>query len=109
MTLTAVILDGAKSDFREIKKYVKKHFGDSVWTEVNNEFKNTIQHITINPMLGTQVEELAGLGYDNFRKILVRQTRVVYEFDSQQTIVHMFVHTKRDFKTHLANRLLSPI
>jgi mRNA-degrading endonuclease RelE of RelBE toxin-antitoxin system len=65
--------------------------------------------ITTNPMLGTHVEELAELGYDNFRKTLVRQTRVVYEFDSQKLIVHMFVHTKRDFKTHLEKRLLTPI
>ena len=109
MTRNAVILDGAKADFLEIKKYFKKQFGDLVWGEVNQEFKDTIKHITTNPMLGTHVEELAGLGYDNFRKTLVRQTRVVYEFDSQQLVVHMIVHTKKDFKTHLANRLLSPI
>ncbi len=109
MTRNAVILDGAKADFREIKKYVKRQFGDLVWVEVNQEFKDTIKHITTNPMLGTHVEELAELGYDNFRKTLVRQTRVVYEFDSQKLIVHMFVHTKRDFKTHLEKRLLTPI
>ena len=109
MTRNAVILDGAKADFREINKYVKRQFGDLVWVEVNQEFKDTIKHITTNPMLGTHVEELAELGYDNFRKTLVRQTRVVYEFDSQKLIVHMFVHTKRDFKTHLEKRLLTPI
>lgn len=109
MTRNAVILDGAKADFREIKKYVKKQFGDLVWAEVNQEFKATIKHISANPLLGTRLEELAGLGYDHFRKTLVRQTRVVYEFDSQQLIVHMFIHTKRDFKTHLEKRLLAPI
>jgi len=109
MTRNAVILDGAKADFREIKKYVKKQFGDLVWAEVNQEFKDTIKRITHNPALGTHLEELAGLGYDNFRKTFVRQTRVVYEFDSQQVIVHMFIHTRKDFKTHLATRLLAPI
>ena len=109
MTRNALILNGAKTDFREIKKYVKKQFGDLVWAEVNQEFKNTIKHITANPLLGTRIDELDTLGYDNYRKTFVRQTRVVYEFDSQQLIVHMFVHTKRDFKSHLENRLLSPI
>jgi plasmid stabilization system protein ParE len=107
MTRHEVILDGAKSDFSTIKKYVKKQFGDLVWAEVNQEFKETIKHITVNPLLGTHVEELAGLGYDHFRKTLVRQTRVVYEFDSQRVIVHMFIHTKRAFKTHLENRFLA--
>ncbi|MDD2881485.1 MAG: type II toxin-antitoxin system RelE/ParE family toxin [Rhodoferax sp.] len=108
MTRAAVVLDGAKADFSEIKKYVKRQFGDLVWAEVNQEFKDTIKRIAANPLLGTHVEQLAGLGYDNFRKTLVRQTRVVYEFDSQQLIVHMFIHTKRDFKTHLEKRLLAP-
>ncbi|WP_394756078.1 type II toxin-antitoxin system RelE/ParE family toxin, partial [Rhodoferax sp.] len=77
--------------------------------EVNQEFKDTIKHIAANPLLGTRIEELGALGYDNYRKIFVRQSRVVYEFDSQQLIVHMFIHTKRDFKTHLEKRLLAPI
>ncbi len=109
MTRHAVILDGAKEDFREIKIYVKKQFGDLVWAEVNQEFKDAIKHITDNPLHGTRIEELGGLGFDNYRKTNVRQSRLVYEFDSQQLIVHMFIHTKRDFKTHLEKRLLAPI
>jgi plasmid stabilization system protein ParE len=109
VTRAAVILYGAKTDFREIKKHVKKQFGELVWAEVNQEFKSTIKQITTNPMLGTTIDELAGLGFDHFRKTLVRQTRIVYEFDSRQLIVHMFVHTKKDFKTHLVNRLLAHV
>lgn len=109
MKRQAVILDAAKADFSDIKKYVKKQFGDVVWMQVNQEFKDAVKQISANPMLGTPLEELAGLGFDNFRKTLVRQTRVVYEFDNQQLIVHMFVHTKRDFQTHLSHRLLAPI
>jgi len=108
MTRHAVILDGAKADFSEIKKYVKNQFGDLVWAEVNQEFKDTIQHITANPLFDTRIDELDTLGYDNYRKTFVRQTRIVYEFDSQKLIVHMFVHAKRDFKTHLEKRLLAP-
>ncbi len=108
MTRNAVILQGAKTDFREIKAYVKKHFGDSVWAEVNKELKDAINHIAENPMLGTRLEELGLLGYDHFRKTLVRQTRVIYEFDDQQIVVHILIHTKRDFKTHLEQRLLAP-
>ncbi len=108
MTRSAVILDGAKADFRDIKKYIKRQFGDSIWAEVNQEFKDTIKHIATNPLFGTPIEELGFLGYENFRKTLVRQTRVVYEFDSQRLIVHLFIHTKRDFRTHLEARLLAP-
>jgi hypothetical protein len=50
MTRQAIVLDGAMADFSEIKQYVKKQFGDLVWAEVNQEFKNTIGHITANPL-----------------------------------------------------------
>jgi hypothetical protein len=79
-----------------------------VWAEVNQEFKTTIKYLTANPLLGTRIAELGALGYDSYSNTFARQTRVVYEFDSLQFIVHMFVHTKRDFKTHLENRLHSP-
>ncbi len=108
MTRNAVILNGAKADFREIKKNVKKQFGDLVWAEVNQEFKDTIKRLTANPLFGTHIDELNSFGYDNYRKTFVRQTRVIYEFDSKQLIIHMFIHTKRNFKTHLETRLFSP-
>jgi plasmid stabilization system protein ParE len=108
MTRHAVILSGAKADFQEIKKNVKWQFGDLVWAEVNHECKDTIQRLTANPMLGTHLEELGALGYGNYRKTLVRQTRVVYEFDNEQLIIHMFIHTKRDFRAHLEKRLFAP-
>jgi plasmid stabilization system protein ParE len=108
MTRKAIVLDGARADFREIKKQGKKLFGDLVWAEVNQEFKDSIQRITTNPLLGTHIEELGALGYDHYRKTLVWKTRVIYEFDSQQVIIHMFLHTRRDSRTHLEKRLLAP-
>ncbi|MDD5030967.1 MAG: type II toxin-antitoxin system RelE/ParE family toxin [Rhodoferax sp.] len=106
MTRRAVILNGAKADFREIKSYVKKQFGDLEWAQVNQQFKDAIVRITANPRLGTRIEELSDLGFGNYRETLVRQTRVVYEFDHQQLVVHLFIHAKRDFKTHLEKRLM---
>lgn len=107
MTRGAVIVQGAKADFLDIKHYVKKEFGDLVWAEVNQEFKNTLRQIAINPLLGSPIDELELLGFENFRKTLVRQTRVIYEYNPELVVVHLFIHTRRDFKTHLERRLLT--
>lgn len=109
MAHKVLVLESAKADFREIRKYVTKHFGDWVWAEVNQEFKDAIKHLAANPLLGTPVEELSDFGYQHVRQTLVRQTRLVYEFDNKQVIVHLFIHTKRDFRTHLEQRLLAPV
>lgn len=105
MSHKVIILDVAKPDFRDIKSYVKQNFGDIVWNEVNQEFKDTIKAIGLNPESGKLIEELAELGEGNFRQRLVRQTRVIYEYDDKQVLVHMFLHTKRDFRTHLVKRM----
>lgn len=107
MTRKVIILNVAKPDFREIKTFVKSQFGDAVWRTVNEEFKTTINNIALNPEAGKEVEELKELGQENFRTRLVRQTRIVYEYDDKEVLVHMFIHTKRDFRAHLMRRLFN--
>ncbi|MES2047012.1 MAG: type II toxin-antitoxin system RelE/ParE family toxin [Pseudomonadota bacterium] len=107
MIRKVIILDVAKPDYREVKSYVMNQFGETVWNEVNQEFKTTIANIGLNPEAGKVIEELNDLGEGNFRLRFVRQTRIVYEYDDKQVLVHMFVHTKRDFRTHLMKRMFS--
>ena len=106
MTRNVIILDVAKPDFSDIKNHVKSQFGETVWNEVNQEFKDVIKAIGTNPEAGTCLEELKVYGLTNFRQRLVRQTRVIYEFNDSEGLVHMFIHTKRDFRTHLEKRFL---
>jgi toxin ParE1/3/4 len=69
-----VVLDSAKEEFRELKAYVKRNFGDSVWNTVNAEFKAAIRSIQQNPYTGSDIDELKELGFTNFKFALVRQT-----------------------------------
>lgn len=105
MTRKAVILDGAKADFQETKGYVKEKFGDATWQQVHQDFKAAVKRLSANPEFGVPLEELKQFGFANFRKSLVGQTWIVYEYDDSLLIVHMFINTKRDFRTHLINRV----
>jgi toxin ParE1/3/4 len=103
---TIVILDSAKEEFKEIKRYVKAEFGEFTWNKANAEYKKGIQKIKVNPLRGIEIDELEDIGITNVKYILVRQTKVVYELNASEVIVHMFIHTKRDFRAHLLKRLL---
>jgi toxin ParE1/3/4 len=107
MRRKVVILNVAKPDFREIKTYVVAQFGMAVWNEVFEEFKITIDNIGLYPEAGKEIEELEELVQENFRIRLVRQTRIVYEYDHNEVLIHMFIHTLRDFRTHLLKRLFN--
>jgi toxin ParE1/3/4 len=102
-----IILDSAKAEFKDIKSYVKRDFGDFIWNKVNAEYKAAFNLIKDNPESGSPIEELKEIGLLNVKYRLVRQTRVVYEFDDQVIVIHMFIHTKRDFTTHLFKRLFT--
>ena len=59
-------------------------FGPAVWNEVFEEFKTTINNLGLFP-----------------------ETRIVYEYDDTEVLAHMFIHTMRDFRTHLLKRLFN--
>jgi plasmid stabilization system protein ParE len=105
MSREVIILNAAKADFREIRSHVKARFGEKVWQEVNRELQDTVRDIGSNPKAGKKIEELEDLGQDSFRIRLVRQTRIVYEHDEKEILIHMFIHTRRDFRAHLLKRL----
>ncbi|MCL2298496.1 MAG: type II toxin-antitoxin system RelE/ParE family toxin [Proteobacteria bacterium] len=106
MSRKVIILNSAQSDFGEIRAYVKAQFGEDVWKEVYQEFKSTIGNIGWSPESGKTIEELSELGQDNFRIRLVRQTRIVYEYNEKEVLIYMFIHTRQDFRTHLLKHLL---
>ena len=107
MSRKVIILNSARHEFREIKNYVLTQFGTAVWNEVFEEFRATVDKIGLYPEAGKEIEELKELGQDNFRIRLVRQTRIVYEYDDKEVLIHMFIHTMRDFRTHLLKRLFN--
>lgn len=107
MTRRIVTLDGAKEDFKDIKQYVKKAFGEAVWNEVNAEYKASLGRTKADPQLGSHVDELKALGLTNVRYALVRQTKIIYEMDESLIVIHMFIGTRRDFRAHLLKRLVS--
>lgn len=106
MRRKVIILDAAKPDFQEIKTSVLSQFGREIWNQVFEEFKNTINDIGLYPEAGAEIDELKELFQEPFRIRLVRQTRIVYEYDDKEVLIHMFIHTMRDFRAHLLKRLL---
>ncbi|WP_175888126.1 type II toxin-antitoxin system RelE/ParE family toxin [Burkholderia contaminans] len=100
------ILAFAKDDYREIRSYVKRQFGNNVWKEVEADYKKVIGQIAEMPETGSIPEEVSALGITDYRQRLVRQTRVLYQIKDNEIYVHMFLDTNRDFQTMLLKRLM---
>ncbi len=100
------ILDGAKSDYQRIKSYIVSGFGTNTWSATNKEFQRAAHRICEDPTIGDFIEELDTFGLPTFRKFLVGQSWMIYEFTDAEVVVHIFIGTRQDFERHLVRRLL---
>ena len=106
MAHSLFVLDCAKDDYREIRKYVKHKFGVAVWHDTEQQYKETLRNIGESTFAGFVPDEAVTLGLQGIRERLVGQTRVIYEVGVQDVYVYMFVSTRRDFMTMLTERVL---
>lgn len=107
MTYKVKVLAYAKDDYREIRGYVKRKFGDKVWMNVEADFKKMFKQIADMPLTGSVPGEIEAIGLVHYRQRLVGQTRVIYQIKEEEIFVHMLVDTNRDFATVLYDRLMT--
>jgi len=101
------ILDSAKSDYREIRKYVRHKFGAQVWMDSEQKYRDVLRDIGEFPFAGCVPDEAFALGLQGIRERLVGRTRVIYDVGEQNVYVSMFVSIRRDFMKMLTDRLLN--
>jgi plasmid stabilization system protein ParE len=58
------VLAYAKDDYREIRAYVKRKFGDQVWVTVEAEFKEMHKQIAEMPFARSVPEEIEAIWSD---------------------------------------------
>ncbi len=61
MSHNVQILAYAKDDYRKIRGYVKRKFGDNVWMTVEADFKKMLQQIAEMPLAGLVTEEIEAI------------------------------------------------
>ena len=107
MSYGVKVLAYAKDDYREIRDYVKRKFGDKSWMTFEAGLKKMFKQIADMPLAGSVPEEIEAIGLVHYRQRLVGQTRIIYQIKEDEIFVHMFVDTNRDFSTVLYDRLMS--
>jgi toxin ParE1/3/4 len=96
----------AKSDLREIFRYIEQH--DSLESADNlvNSIEKVITSLTIMPQRGHCPPELARIGIHEFLEIHFKPYRIVYSIRNNNIVVHCVLDGRRDMQTLLQQRLL---
>lgn len=107
MTATrVVILRGAQSDLRELRRYICQRFGASAWDESLAALRTAFARLATHPRTGHLPDELATLNLVQYRQILVGINRIIYELRDRTVYVHVVCDTRRDLQALLLRRLL---
>lgn len=106
MSVRVVVLRGAESDLRELRRYVHQRFGDKVWMQTLKSLRAAVARIAAHPDAGTVPDELVPLGLGQFRQAMAGANRVVYERRGDVAYVHLVCDARRDLKAVLMRRLV---
>lgn len=100
--------DGARSDLRQLRRYVLGRFDAATWSRTLAELRNRVALLADQPRLGTVPRELEELGIDRYLELAVGRNRLIYELRTDIVFIVLVVDHRRDFRAVLARRLLEP-
>lgn len=106
MKFSIVLIVAAKSDLREIFRYVE--LNDSLERADNlvDGIEQAITSLTVMPQRGHCPPELDKIGIREFREIHFKPYRIIYSIHELEVIVHCVLDGRRDMQTLLQQRLL---
>jgi len=106
MKFSIVLIIAAKSDLREIFRYVE--LNDSLERADNlvDGIEQAITSLAEMPRRGHCPPELDKIGIREFREIHFKPYRIIYSIHKNEVIVHCVLDGRRDMQTLLQQRLL---
>ncbi|MFA7061896.1 MAG: type II toxin-antitoxin system RelE/ParE family toxin [Pedobacter sp.] len=106
MKYKIVLVVAAKSDLREIFRYVELNDSLEHADNLVNGIEQAITSLAVMPQRGHCPPELDKIGIREFREIHFKQYRIVYSIHENEVIAHCVLDGRRDMQTLLQQRLL---
>jgi len=100
-----ILTTQAEKDIEEIYDYIsKKDTADNALYVIDN-IEKLILKLVQTPERGHYPSELLRQGIKDYREVLFKPYRVIYEILDNKVIIHLCVDSRRDMKTLLVRRL----
>ena len=101
-----VITGEAQKDIEDIFDYIAKKHASENAIYVLDKLEELILSLVENPERGHFPEELSRQGIKDYREVLFKPYRAIYEIIGSKVVVHLCVDGRRDMNTLLERRLL---
>ena len=102
-----VLSEPALSDLYAINDYYLLEVSDKVAAKIIEDLQLAIEGLNNLPDRGSYPKELSALGIRQYRQLVHKRYRIIYERTAKTIIVHAVLDGRRDIQSLLTRRLLN--
>jgi toxin ParE1/3/4 len=106
MKRPVIISEPALLDLLDINDYYLVEVDDKTAAKIINRLEAAVNSLADFTERGSIPKELLTLGIRQYRQVIVKPYRIIYEQLSETTIVHAILDGRRDMETLLTQRLV---
>jgi len=106
MTLEVVLSEPALADLLDINDYYLVEASDHVASKIIDSLETAVNNLAEFPDRGSIPKELLSLGIRQYRQVIEKPYRIIYEAFADIIVVHAILDGRRDMQTLLMQRIL---
>jgi toxin ParE1/3/4 len=106
MSYTVLLLEAAVKDIEAIYRYIRKSGTKKATKEMVINIREACDSLSENPERGHISDELSQIGQFEYRQIIVRKYRIIYQLAKPNIFVFGIIHGNRNIGEVLRQRML---
>lgn len=106
MSVPVLLTEPAVSDLFSINDYYLVEASDKTAARIIDSLEAAVNSLSELNERGTIPKELLAIGIHQFRQLIVKPYRIIYERLPDKILAHAVLDWRRDMQTLLMNRLL---
>ena len=106
MSKTVLFSEPALADLLVINDYYLVEVNETVAAKLVDQLETAVNSLSELAGRGSIPKELLSLGMRQYRQLIIKPYRIIYESLPEQVIVHAILDGRRDIQSLLTQRLL---
>jgi len=106
MAYTVLLLEEAVKDIEAIYRYIRKSGNKNAAKDVVINIRKACDSLSENPEHGHLPDELSQIGQFDYRQIITKKYRIIYQLAKPNIFVFGIIHGDRNIGDVLRQRLL---
>ena len=106
MSYTVLLLEAAIKDIEAIYRYIRKSGNKKAARDMIVNIREACNSLSENPERGHIPDELSKIGQFEYRQIIVKKYRIIYQIAGPNIFVFGIIHGNRNIGEVLRQRML---